>query len=163
MFNVHKLTWQGVESYRYKQTFMKNIGIQDLRTRINLFESYFIDSPKIRFKYKEYPNFKYQQIDYGLDSSNTTDYQFSIYDQNYKRNGWGFYKSKSSSYYGNFEYIDDKPKLIPLPKEFRQKYDYIMDEIYWAVQLALKAQKKSMEGETTVCRAVLPSTQPNYA
>lgn len=145
VFDVNDLIWQGVESYSYKETIMKSIGTQDYRTKINLLETFFIDTPEILFVYKEYPNFKYQKIEYGFGSSSRIDYEFSLYDQNNKRNGWGFYKTKSANYFGNFEYIDDKPTLLPLPTEFRQKYGFIMDEIHWAVQLALKAQKKALK------------------
>jgi hypothetical protein len=144
-FDTHQLTWIGVEIDSSSISEIKKIGIKNYRTKINLFETHFLDSPETRFWVKEYPNFKYQQIEYSLNSSNILDYEFALYDQNHIRNGWGFYKTPDSDYYGNFEFIDGKPQMIPLPKEFRHKYRYIMDEIHWAGQLALKAQKKALK------------------
>lgn len=144
-FDAQQLTWLGVETDYSSISETKKIGIKDYRTKINLFESYFLDSPETRFLVKEYPNFKYEQIEYTLNSSRILDYEFALHDQNDRRHGWGFYKLQNLDHYGGFEYIDGNFQLKPLPEEFRRRYQYIMDEIHWTKQLALKAQKKALK------------------
>jgi hypothetical protein len=145
LFDSRRLTWLGVTKYYLDSYVMTQIGLQNYATQINLIEHSFSDENSTRILLKEYPNFKYKSFEYPLDSLTSVDYEFALYDENNVRNGWGFFKSKNSEYYGSFEYIDDRPYLIPLPIEFRRKYTYIMDEIYWAGRQALKAQKHALK------------------
>lgn len=159
IFDTNQLTWTGVETYFGDGFVMKQIGIKDYSTQIYLLEYVFSSRPGVRFLSKDYPNFVYKQKEYKLEPLSKVAYEFGIYDKNHKPNGWGLLKLKGETYHESFAYIDGKPKLTPLPNEFIQKYHYIMDEIHWAGQQALKAQKKALKVKQLYVRKYC--SQPN--
>lgn len=143
--HIDDATWYGVKKITTDSETVTMIGMENEATKINLLEISYSEGEGIRYYAKEYPNFKYQEINYTNDPTSIIEFEFAIYDENNVRNGWGYGKGKKERFYTSGEYINDKPQFIVLPPLYKQRFHYIIDEIYEAKKKALKAQKKALK------------------
>lgn len=91
---------------------------------------------------KEFPNFRYEYVDYKNNDIEKLDFMFQIYNKNNVSHGWGLEKYKNNIIYTG-ESIEGKATQLNLPQEYKDKSTAIIKEIQEAYNKALQAQSQS--------------------